>query len=106
MPTRANSGGNPITGARPSSEFLGSGAGINRQDMKTPEGESALRLQLTVSAEAIDRWFQDLASYEVTLVSLRPPPSAIILLTMKEEMAAASTDVNFTEELSAIEQCT
>ena len=42
-----------------------------------------------VSAEAIDQWFENLQNYEVTL----------------EEMAAASLDVNFKEELSAIEQC-
>ena len=41
------------------------------------------------SAEAIDQWFENLQNYEVTL----------------EEMAAASLDVNFKEELSAIEQC-
>ena len=40
-------------------------------------------------AEQIDQWFQHLASWEQTL----------------EEMAAASTDQNFTEELGAIEQC-
>ncbi|GAA6056686.1 hypothetical protein JCM3770_006467 [Rhodotorula araucariae] len=38
--------------------------------------------------EAIDRWFEDLQQYEATL----------------EEMAAASLDANFKEELSAIEQ--
>jgi hypothetical protein len=37
---------------------------------------------------AIDRWFEDLQHYEATL----------------EEMAAASLDANFKEELSAIEQ--
>ncbi|CAH7672541.1 protein VTS1 [Phakopsora pachyrhizi] len=54
---------------RPSSEMLGVG---NQQAF----------------AEAIDKWFEDLQSYEATL----------------EEMAAASLDVNFKEELSAIEQ--
>ncbi len=39
-------------------------------------------------AEAIDQWFENLQNYEATL----------------EEMAAASLDVNFKEELSAIEQ--
>lgn len=48
-----------------------------RADSRTPE------------AEQIDQWFQHLASWETTL----------------EEMAAASTDQNFTEELGAIEQC-
>lgn len=40
------------------------------------------------AAEAIDRWFEDLQHYEATL----------------EDMAAASLDANFKEELSAIEQ--
>lgn len=42
-----------------------------------------------MEAEQIDQWFKHLASWEATL----------------EEMAAASTDQNFTEELGAIEQC-
>ncbi|WRT64387.1 uncharacterized protein IL334_001319 [Kwoniella shivajii] len=48
----------------------------SRESAKTPE------------AEQIDQWFKHLASWEATL----------------EEMAAASTDQNFTEELGAIEQ--
>ncbi|GMK55157.1 hypothetical protein CspeluHIS016_0202130 [Cutaneotrichosporon spelunceum] len=59
---------------RPSSEFLPTGAA--REHARTPE------------AEQIDQWFKHLASWEATL----------------EEMAAASTDQNFTEELGAIEQ--
>ncbi|KAL1408849.1 Flap-structured DNA-binding and RNA-binding protein [Vanrija albida] len=59
---------------RPSSEFLPTGAA--REAARTPE------------AEQIDQWFKHLASWEATL----------------EEMAAASTDQNFTEELGAIEQ--
>ncbi|ORY29371.1 hypothetical protein BCR39DRAFT_532534 [Naematelia encephala] len=42
----------------------------------------------TPESEQMDQWFQHLANWENTL----------------EEMAAASTDQNFTEELSAIEQ--
>lgn len=42
----------------------------------------------TPESEAIDQWFENLQNYEATL----------------EEMAAASLDVNFKEELSAIEQ--
>ncbi|KAH9020228.1 hypothetical protein EDB85DRAFT_2278822 [Lactarius pseudohatsudake] len=42
----------------------------------------------TLEADAIDQWFENFHHYEVTL----------------EEMAAASLDVNFKEELSAIEQ--
>lgn len=44
----------------------------------------------TPESEAIDQWFENLQNYEETL----------------EDMAAASLDVNFKEELSAIEQCT
>ncbi|KAJ3729443.1 hypothetical protein EV361DRAFT_922825 [Lentinula raphanica] len=49
---------------------------------------SAGLFQQTPEAEALDQWFQNLQNYEATL----------------EEMAAASLDVNFKEELSAIEQ--
>ncbi|KAF8880396.1 cytochrome P450 [Infundibulicybe gibba] len=42
----------------------------------------------TPEAEALDLWFENLQNYETTL----------------EDMAAASLDVNFKEELSAIEQ--
>ncbi|KAG0148173.1 hypothetical protein CROQUDRAFT_41826 [Cronartium quercuum f. sp. fusiforme G11] len=59
---------------RPNSEMLGLGG----QQIFGP----------SLEAEAIDKWFEDLQSYEATL----------------EEMAAASLDVNFKEELSAIEQ--
>ncbi|WFD35359.1 Flap-structured DNA-binding and RNA-binding protein [Malassezia cuniculi] len=55
---------------RPSSEM------INTGQQGTPE------------TEVIDKWFEDLHTYEATL----------------EEMAAASLDQNFKEELSAIEQ--
>ena len=48
-----------------------------RNESKTPE------------AQQIDQWFKNLANFEETL----------------EEMAAASTDQNFNEELGAIEQC-
>lgn len=44
--------------------------------------------QGTPESDAIDKWFEDLRHYEATL----------------EEMAAASLDQNFKEELSAIEQ--
>lgn len=62
---------------------------------QTPEGEISTQPVAKhladgfISAEAIDQWFENLQNYEVTL----------------EEMAAASLDVNFKEELSAIEQC-
>lgn len=73
-----------------------------------------LAVTVRLPAEAIDKWFQDLASYEVTLVRSFFLWSfvlgATIVLTLlslppQEEMAAASLDQNFTEELSAIEQC-
>ncbi|EJU02937.1 hypothetical protein DACRYDRAFT_21330 [Dacryopinax primogenitus] len=44
--------------------------------------------QPTPEAEALDQWFENLQNYEVTL----------------EEMAAASLDQNFKEELTAIEE--
>ncbi|ORX37355.1 hypothetical protein BD324DRAFT_608638 [Kockovaella imperatae] len=72
---RTVSGSATNLGGRPSSEYIPSGMGI-RGEAKTPE------------AEQIDQWFKHLASWEQTL----------------EEMAAASTDQNFTEELGAIEQ--
>jgi len=73
---------------RPSSEFLASAAA--RESSRTPE------------AEQIDQWFKHLASWEATLVSRVPLDFS---LTTQEEMAAASTDQNFTEELGAIESC-
>lgn len=65
-------------GPRPSSEMLGTGqAGFN-----------ASRASTGAEQDAIDKWFEDLQHYEATL----------------EEMATASLDANFKEELSAIEQ--
>jgi len=61
---------------RPSSELLGVTA------------QQHLHGGPSLEAEAIDKWFEDLQSYEATL----------------EEMAAASLDASFKEELSAIEQ--
>lgn len=76
------------TGPRPSSEF------IPTREAKTPESVFFFFILTrtcadTKSAEQIDQWFKHLANWEATL----------------EEMAAASTDQNFTEELGAIEQC-
>lgn len=82
------------SGARPTSELLGGSSGYQQ----TPEGGSYSLLPLSFLlfadsfpsiAEALDQWFENLQNYEATL----------------EEMAAASLDVNFKEELSAIEQC-
>lgn len=81
---RSASGATP----RPSSEFLP--GNISRGDSRTPEGKPGYYTGLADHpAEQIDQWFKHLASWEATL----------------EEMAAASTDQNFTEELGAIEQC-
>lgn len=52
-------------------------------------GTPGLGARSTPETDAIDKWFEDLQHYEATL----------------EEMAAASLDQNFKEELSAIEQC-
>ncbi|WVR06092.1 hypothetical protein IAU60_003120 [Kwoniella sp. DSM 27419] len=61
-----------------------SGGGGGRPSSEFLPGREAK----TPEAEQIDQWFKHLASWEATL----------------EEMAAASTDQNFTEELGAIEQ--
>jgi hypothetical protein len=76
------------SGGRPSSEFL---PGARDARSRTPESKLPLpdRVQADILAEQIDQWFKHLANWEQTL----------------EEMAAASTDQNFTEELGAIEQC-
>ncbi|SCV74414.1 BQ2448_6846 [Microbotryum intermedium] len=63
--------------ARPASDFL---SASHAASMHPPPNLGNI--------ESIDRWFEDLQHYETTL----------------EEMAAASLDSNFKEELSAIEQ--
>lgn len=80
----------PRPGARPTSELYGQNSAM----FQTPECMYNDRYKCCAgltfpSAEALDQWFENLQSYEATL----------------EEMAAASLDVNFKEELSAIEQC-
>ncbi|BGP16146.1 hypothetical protein JCM10213_006080 [Rhodosporidiobolus nylandii] len=76
-PGRASTGGVGLSGLRPNSELLGASQASNAsQGFQSAE------------TEAIDRWFEDLQHYEATL----------------EEMAAASLDPNFKEELGAIEQ--
>ena len=61
---------------------------------------------LVPTAEAIDQWFENLQNYEATLVCFFCDLARIATdLVVQEEMAAASLDVNFKEELSAIEQC-
>ncbi|KAK4047978.1 Flap-structured DNA-binding and RNA-binding protein [Microbotryomycetes sp. JL201] len=64
-------------GARPTSDLLQQARPSSQQHNKR-----------TTETEAIDRWFEDLQQYEQTL----------------EDMAAASLDANFKEELTAIEQ--
>lgn len=62
---------------------LGRGGPMRPSSEMLPVGQ-----QGTPETEVIDKWFEDLQNYEATL----------------EEMAAASLDQNFKEELSAIEQ--
>ncbi|KAK4053207.1 Flap-structured DNA-binding and RNA-binding protein [Microbotryomycetes sp. JL221] len=69
---------------------------LNQQQARNPEWWTYALTCFALSyqrdddpiAEAIDRWFEDLQQYEQTL----------------EDMAAASLDANFKEELTAIEQ--
>ncbi|KAF7326271.1 SAM domain-containing protein [Mycena kentingensis (nom. inval.)] len=68
----------------PGSPRLASGGGAR----PTSELVGSAGLYQTPEAEALDQWFENLQNYEATL----------------EDMAAASLDVNFKEELSAIEQ--
>lgn len=70
---------------------LSSAAGISRFGPRPSSemiGMPGMRQQSTNETDAIDKWFEDLQHYEATL----------------EEMATASLDQNFKEELSAIEQ--
>ncbi|TFY58245.1 hypothetical protein EVJ58_g6540 [Rhodofomes roseus] len=73
------------TGFPPASPRPGGVSGAGRP---TSELLGSPGMFQTPEAEAIDQWFETFQNYEVTL----------------EEMAAASLDVNFKEELSAIEQ--
>ncbi|GAA5898865.1 hypothetical protein JCM8208_005415 [Rhodotorula glutinis] len=70
-------------GLRPTSELLSVSHGAHHRDQSGGPGAGG-----NGDTEAIDRWFEDLQQYEATL----------------EDMAAASLDANFKEELSAIEQ--
>ncbi|KOS14713.1 rna-binding protein involved in translatio [Malassezia pachydermatis] len=62
--------------------------GMGRGNMRPSSEMLPVGQQGTPETEVIDKWFEDLQNYEATL----------------EEMAAASLDQNFKEELSAIEQ--
>lgn len=62
---------------------LGRGSNLRPSSEMLPVGQHG-----TPETDVIDKWFEDLQNYEATL----------------EEMAAASLDQNFKEELSAIEQ--
>ncbi|WVQ82498.1 hypothetical protein IAT38_004627 [Cryptococcus sp. DSM 104549] len=80
-------GGRESLSPRPSG--VGQGRAVSAQTGGRPSSEFIPgRETKTPEAEQIDQWFKHLASWEATL----------------EEMAAASTDQNFTEELGAIEQ--
>ncbi|KZT11785.1 uncharacterized protein LAESUDRAFT_669881 [Laetiporus sulphureus 93-53] len=72
-------------GLSPASPRPGGVSGAGRPTSELLGGAGMFQ---TPEAEAIDQWFETFQNYEVTL----------------EEMAAASLDVNFKEELSAIEQ--
>ncbi|KAH9172679.1 hypothetical protein EDB89DRAFT_2220085 [Lactarius sanguifluus] len=80
-------------GGRPTSELLGSASFKPRKVTFPPTQSDPPHLfsqpDSLFAADAIDQWFENFHHYEVTL----------------EEMAAASLDVGFKEELSAIEQC-
>lgn len=70
-------------------------------------GDFIILIFLTVhSAEALDQWFENLQNYEATLVRLSQFSLSAAHTPPQEEMAAASLDVDFKEELGAIEQCT
>ncbi|KAI0793024.1 hypothetical protein BC629DRAFT_1581914 [Irpex lacteus] len=62
--------------------------GVSGAGRPTSELLSGTGMFQTPEAEAIDQWFENLQNYEATL----------------EDMAKASLDANFKEELSAIEQ--
>ncbi|TFK48744.1 hypothetical protein OE88DRAFT_1684085 [Heliocybe sulcata] len=79
-PSARNNPGAPPLSPRPGGI---SGAGRPASELLSGGG-----MFQTPEAEAIDQWFENLQNYE----------------EMLEDMAAASLDVNFKEELSAIEQ--
>ena len=91
--------------ARPTSELL-TGSGI----FQTPEGpflffsipspsSPCLQQRLSTSGSKTSRTMRPLLSVFFFLFSLSA------LISVQEDMAAASLDVNFKEELGAIEQC-
>lgn len=82
-PSSRPAGNNP--GAPPVSPRPGAISGAGRPTSELLGGSGMFQ---TPEAEAIDQWFENLQNYE----------------EMLEDMAAASLDVNFKEELSAIEQ--
>lgn len=80
-------------GPRPSSEMIGMGTMGSASHHQSHTGgyggqHHNPHHSMRQDSEAMDKWFEDLQHYEATL----------------EEMAAASLDQNFKEELSAIEQ--
>ncbi|ESK95658.1 sam domain protein [Moniliophthora roreri MCA 2997] len=86
-PGSLNSNARGTPGLPPPSPRPGAGGASNARPTSELLGGSG-GYQQTPEAEALDAWFENLQNYEATL----------------EEMAAASLDVNFKEELSAIEQ--
>jgi hypothetical protein len=99
-PSGSTGGNVRMGGLRPSSEMLSgypqSASYLSPNALASAQfasaglsGGQAGLMKGTPEADAIDKWFEDLQHYEATL----------------EEMAAASLDQNFKEELSAIEQC-
>ncbi|KLO10094.1 hypothetical protein SCHPADRAFT_999820 [Schizopora paradoxa] len=97
-PPNVNGSGTPKTNSRaslgpsirPAPINLGNAPISPRPGAGRPTSEllSGTGMFQTPEAEAIDQWFENLQNYEATL----------------EDMAAASLDVNFKEELGAIEQ--
>ncbi|GAA5851780.1 hypothetical protein JCM9279_004404 [Rhodotorula babjevae] len=77
-------GGGRAHGLRPASELLSVSHGAHHHPQQQQSGGAGAG----ANGDTIDRWFEDLQQYEATL----------------EDMAAASLDANFKEELSAIEQ--
>ncbi|GAA6024770.1 hypothetical protein JCM8202_001252 [Rhodotorula sphaerocarpa] len=75
-------------GLRPASEYLAESQRGQPHRRGHSVGATAADAQPSNAVETIDRWFEDMQHYETTL----------------EEMAAASLDSNFKEELTAIEQ--
>ncbi|GAA5943305.1 Vts1p [Sporobolomyces koalae] len=84
----AGPGSRGPSGVSPARASTGGTGLVNHHNFANPAMNQSQGVFHSAETEAIDRWFEDLQHYEQTL----------------EEMAAASLDQNFKEELSAIEQ--